>query len=531
MKNRFLLLNQNFILLFFLSLGTLLYLTSINFFANFPGDNLDSRFNHFVLEYFYGVLIGKNESFIHGNFLYNLPNTMNLSDNHWLLAPFYALIRLFGFNEILSYQIWVYLGFLANFLVCFYVFKKFKFNLLSCAIGAYLFSFNQINFAKISHIQLNFKIFIILGIWYFKRYIDTNNFKYASYIFLFVVLQLMCNCYTGNFFMLFLFFMILVYFGGYKIYEFDKIIPKRWDYKISIPILILSILILIFWSYPYYQTLRIYNLTNPRIIIVDFVFSDFFSFSNHPILDYLTKTFNLNSPKNHYENSFFIGFIPWIILIYFLLNKKLLKSLNQFEKILLKSTFFFIVFFLIEKHFYSFTILQICIKSFTNLRAYPRFFYVIFFVFIYFFTFVINNFKFQNNWRYLQILILILAVFEPFIPKNNYALVQKINLEYQNIKDKFSDKKLAKDSILYYTSKEKNDMGKLINIQINMMFLANELGVKTINGYSSYFPLYLTSSKNCDDLQNNIDYNEKIVTRITKKEFKYDSKKIITYCD
>ena len=61
--------------------------------------------------------------------------------------------------------------------------------------------------------------------------------------------------------------------------------------------------------------------------------------------------------------------------------------------------------------------------------------------------------------------------------------------------------------------------------------MSQKKGVKTINGYSSYLPFYLTSSKNCDDLQNNIDYNEKIVTRITKKEFKYDSTKIISFCD
>lgn len=530
-KNLFSLLkNQfHFLLLF---IGTLLYIIKIDFFAKIPGDYFDTRFNHFVLEYFYGVLTGKNSSFIDGNFFFDLPNTMNLSDNHWLVAPFYSLIRFLGFKEILSYQIWVYLGLIANFLVCYYVLRKFKFNALSSAIGAYLFAFNQINFERIGHIQLNLKIFIILGIWYFKRYTDTQNFKYASYILLCITLQLLCNIYLGCFFAFFMFFLSLFYFSHYNIDEFNKFFPKKFSYKISLSIIALSIFILIIWSYPYYQAMNIYNLKKPQILEgLDFDLSYLFNSLGNPIIRYFFSFFETSLPRNYCEVFYFIGFAPWFILIYFLLNKKILKSLTQFEKNLLKATIAMLVFFYLEKYLSLFSLLQLFIDPLKNLRAYSRFVFVLIFVFIYFITLVINKFKFQNNWKYLQILILFLAVFEPFILRVNYASVKQIEDEYFEVKSKFMEKNIQKNSVIYYASKPDADFLEFINNQLIMMHLSNELGVKTINGYSGFFPLSKKILKNCDDLPLIFAENERIITKITKTPFKYDYNNIISYCD
>jgi len=403
---------------------------------------------------------------------------------------------------------------------------------LACAIGAYLFSFNQIHLEKITHIQLNLKIFIILGIWYFKRYIDTQNFKYASYIFLCITLQLICNVYTGNFFMLFVFVLILIYFGNYKIQEYKKFTPQKFEFKIIIPIFILSALILGLWAYPYYQTMQIYNLNKPIYLSeLDFKLQYLFTSKINPFMLYLVDYFALDSLKTYVEGLFFIGFIPWFLLIYFFLNKKLLKSLNQFEKILLKSTIFLLIFFSLEKYFGLFNLIQIYLKSFTNLRAYSRFFYVIFFTFIYFCTFVIHRFKFQNNWKYLQILILILAILEPFFLKNNYSSIQEIQEEYQVAKNKFINKNIHPDSIIYLVSKISSNIDQFAKNQILMMHLANELGVKTINGYSSIFPLSLIQPANCGQLFRIYDENEKIISKITKKEFKYNQSNLIVHCE
>ena len=142
-----------------------------------------------------------------------------------------------------------------------------------------------------------------------------------------------------------------------------------------------------------------------------------------------------------------------------------------------------------------------------------------------------HKFKFQNNWKYLQILILVLAVFEPFILRVNYASVKQIEDEYFEVKSKFMEKNIQKNSVIYYASKPDADFLEFINNQIIMMHLSNELGVKTINGYSGFFPLSKKILKNCDDLPLIFAENERIISKITKTPFKYDYNNIISYCD
>ena len=200
---------ENLLAFFLFFAGIFHLIFSIKFGTNSFGDLIDGRLNNFFLEHFYLAFTGQEESFKHSNFFYPLPNTMILSDNHWLLGPVYALFRILGFNSSTSFNFWIIFGFILNFIVSYYVLRKFNFSKNSSAIGAYLFTFNQIILLKIGHIQLNFKIFIPLTLLYSKQYFETLNFKYISYIILCVILQLLCNSYNGNFLALFVFIFFL----------------------------------------------------------------------------------------------------------------------------------------------------------------------------------------------------------------------------------------------------------------------------------------------------------------------------------
>ena len=158
-----------FILLF---LGTFHLFLQIKFGANNFGDLKDGRFSNFVLEHFYRALNGEEKSFKNANFFYPAPNVILLSDNHWFLGFIYVFFRNLGFNSSNSYNFWIFCGFFANFITSYYVLKKFNFSKNSSAIGAYLFTFNQIILQKIGHPQLNFKIFIPLTLLYSKQYFD-----------------------------------------------------------------------------------------------------------------------------------------------------------------------------------------------------------------------------------------------------------------------------------------------------------------------------------------------------------------------
>ena len=59
-------------------------------------DDIDSRFNHFVLEHGYLWLIGERESFWDAQIFYPQPNSLAFGDTLLGLLPFYAVIRLIG---------------------------------------------------------------------------------------------------------------------------------------------------------------------------------------------------------------------------------------------------------------------------------------------------------------------------------------------------------------------------------------------------------------------------------------------------
>ncbi|MFM7702776.1 MAG: hypothetical protein ACKO6C_04890 [Alphaproteobacteria bacterium] len=126
---------------------------------------------------------------------------------------------------------------------------------------------------------------------------------------------------------------------------------------------------------------------------------------------------------------------------------------------------------------------------------------------------------------------MILATLEPFFLKNNNYSVNKIQEEYQEVKYKFIDKNIQPDSIIYLVPKISSDIEQFVKNQILMMHLANELGVKTINGYSSFFPLSLIKPANCGRLFRIYDENEKIISNITNKEFKYNQSNLIVHCE
>ena len=194
-----LIFKENLLAFLLLFLGTFYAFSQIKFGTNSFGDLRDGRFSNFILEHFYRALIGEEKSFKNANFFYPSPNVIMLSDNYWFLGFIYAFFRNLGFNSSNSFNFWIFCGFFANFISSYYVLRKFNFSKNSSAIGAYLFTFNQIILLKIGHMQLNFKVFIPLTLLYSKQYFETLNFKYISYIILCVILQLLCNSYNGNF--------------------------------------------------------------------------------------------------------------------------------------------------------------------------------------------------------------------------------------------------------------------------------------------------------------------------------------------
>jgi hypothetical protein len=522
------LFKENLLAFSLLFLGIFHAFSQIKFGTNSFGDFRDGRFSNFVLEHFYRALIGEEQSFKNANFFYPAPNVIMLSDNHWFLGFIYAFFRNLGFNSSKSFNFWIFCGFFANFISAYYVLRKFNFSANSSAIGAYLFTFNQIILLKIGHMQLNFKAFIPLTLLYSKQYFETLDFKYISYIILCIILQLLCSSYNGNFLALFVFIFFVIYLSKFKKDDFHKIFPQKFSLKISIPILVLGIFVLTIYALPYFETMNIYNIRGPLTNEENFSLISLLTLSNSSLWNFITNYFSLKSLENYKENQFFFGIGLWLATLSLIFNKNISKNLQYFDKILIKSILLTLLFFWLDQYINTFGFLQISIPSFSLLRASTRFFYVIFFAIVYLATFSLNHLEKTNKKKLLYILttIILAESLVSFIPNSNFSEEENTIQEYKNLILQHGNK----DSVFFFVVNNKNRPTSYVQNEINIMIASRDLGAKTINGYSGQMPLYKKNyTNNCQEISKIIEYNEDVISNALKKDFKYDRKNLLVF--
>ncbi len=528
--NFFLLLKGNLLAFSLLFLGIFHIILEIKLSTNSFGDLRDGRFNNFVLEHFYRALIGEEKGFKNANFFYPAPNVIMLSENHWLLGSIYAFFRILGLNSAKSFNFWIFCGFFANFISSYYVLRKFNFSKNSSAIGAYLFTFNQIIFLKIGHMQLNFKIFIPLTLLFSKSYFETLDFKYISYIILCIILQLLCSSYNGNFLALFVVIFFLFYLSKFKKDDFHKIFPQKFSLKISIPILILSIFLLILYALPYLETKDIYNFKGPLSTGEYFTLSSLLTLGNSPFWNFITNYFSLKSLEIYRENQFFFGIGLWLAIFGLIINKNIHKNLQYFDKILIKSTLFMLFFFWLDKYIGTFYFLQLSIPSLFPLRASTRFFYVIFFVIIYLATLLMNYLENTNKKKFYYIIMAIILIESQIskIPNSNFSEEESEIQEYKNLILQHGNSA----SVFFFANKTTNPPTSYVKNEVNIMLASQDLGAKIINGYSGQNPFTaINYANNCQEISKIITSNEDSISKIYKKEFKYDRKNLLIFLD
>ena len=516
-----------FILLF---LGTFHLFLQIKFGANNFGDLRDGRFSNFVLEHFYRALNGEEKSFKNANFFYPAPNVIMLSDNHWFLGFIYVFFRNLGFNSSNSYNFWIFCGFFANFITSYYVLKKFNFSKNSSAIGAYLFTFNQIILQKIGHPQLNFKIFIPLTLLYSKQYFETLDFRYISYIILCIILQLFCSSYNGNFLTLFVLIFFLIYLSKFKKDDFHRIFPQKFSAKISIPILILSFFLLALYAFPYLETRDFYNFKDPLTDGEYFQLKSLLTIRNSPFWNFITNYFSLKSLEKYGENQFFLGIGLWLAIFALFLKKNISKNLQYFDKTLIKSILIMLLFFWLNKYVGTFNFLQFAFPNFTALRASTRFFYVIFFAIVYLATFSINFLEKTNNKKlyYAIIAIILIESQISMISNSNFLETENEIQEYKKLILQNGNK----NSVFFFVPNIKKPPKSFIENEINIMIASRDSNAKTINGYTGIIPLNKKIyTRNCEEIAKIIEYNEDLISKNLKTKFRYDRKNLLIFFD
>ncbi len=148
------------------------YPTFLSGFRLMQTDPGDTRFNNYILEHSYQWISGNklHSDFWSPPFFWPERNVAAYSDILLGTAQIYWILRFIGFFPDTSFQLWMVLVLLLNFLAAFVLLRNgFNLSFISCLAGAYVFAFASARVAQLGHQQLLPQFFTVLAIFCFIR--------------------------------------------------------------------------------------------------------------------------------------------------------------------------------------------------------------------------------------------------------------------------------------------------------------------------------------------------------------------------
>ncbi len=284
--------------------------------ANIPGDLGDARFNMYILEHGYQYITIQVKELWDVQFMYPAHNILAYSDNLLGSMPLYALFRLLHIDRETSFQLWIIVVSILNFISAFYVFGKLTNQSILATAGAYIFAFSLFLFCQFNHPQVFPRFISPLVIYWVLRYSDGFNLKYALYPMLGLVYQFYCGMYLG----FLLTFISAVLFLVLLAVNFRKAISEgffKLPYLLKlISIVALSVLIIAPLAIPYYKLSQILGPRDYAGIFptLPFLQSYFFSTNISVTWGFLSKHLIIDNIP-WWDHPLFIGLIPWAAFV------------------------------------------------------------------------------------------------------------------------------------------------------------------------------------------------------------------------
>ncbi len=187
----------------FLGLGSGLLLRVYITGQAMPGDLGDARFNLAVLEFFYrnlaALLHGRPTGFLNAPFFYPWPKVTNFSDTFWGDGETYALARALGAGELASFRAWFVAGFVLTYAATFLSLRALGLRAWGAAAGAFLFTFPLPMTAQFGHAQLIYRLWVPPAFVAFDRLLTRASLRAGAACVLFAALQFAASVYLGLF--------------------------------------------------------------------------------------------------------------------------------------------------------------------------------------------------------------------------------------------------------------------------------------------------------------------------------------------
>jgi hypothetical protein len=185
-----------------------------------PGDLGDARFNLYILEHTFRWIGDRNLSYVSPGIFYPYPGTMFFSDTHVGSVAFYVLFRAIGMTEYASFTLWFFTGYLLTFLASYYALLRFEFKPLAAVAAAVIFSFSLPSLAQFGHSQLVYRFGVPLAFLSLWSYLRTGRAKHAISLVVWVALQILCSIYIAIFLIL-----TLIIFAAWSLLLNRKLSP------------------------------------------------------------------------------------------------------------------------------------------------------------------------------------------------------------------------------------------------------------------------------------------------------------------
>ena len=177
-----------------------------------PGDLRDSRFNMYVLEHGYRWVTHLDDSFWSASFFYPVRNVITYSDNHLGSLPFYSVFRILGASRETAFQLWVVTIFALNYFVSYYVLRKQNIEQIGATFGAYLFTFPAIIADQMPHIQLAPRFMVPVAFWMASLFLESGSIRSLILLLTACAYQIYLGIYNGYFLILSLAPFVVVLF-------------------------------------------------------------------------------------------------------------------------------------------------------------------------------------------------------------------------------------------------------------------------------------------------------------------------------
>jgi hypothetical protein len=452
-----------------------------------PGDLGDSRFVNYLLEHGYSWLIGKSSSFWTAPFMYPFQNNLALSDNLLGTQVFYSPWRMSGFSAETSFQLWWMCLCCCNFWFSYWAFHKFFKHKVLAAILAWVFAFSLFNLGQLNYMQMMARFPVAPAFYAAYRLVSKPAINYLLAYCSLVLYQFVCLPYTGFYLLYFSLLFILIYLLASKTFSSTfKYYFSKTKYLLSLGVLLGTVILLGLFLWPYAGMssqvgLRLYKEVLPALpTIKSFLLPHESSLPWHFLFEWAKE-----GNSQWWLQYLFPGILLLATMLYALLLPLLAKFTKKEVPILLKSLALVsaIVCLLHLRVGDKGTLYALIFKlpGINSMRVLNRFMHVELFILLFIFGYLVRHVR----PAYLGLLFLLIVM------DNSFDAARVIKQSKSELQQR---KETLKAQVLTHPDYHQQRLALVDTLtpapfaHLDAMLVAQELGIQTINGYSSYCP-------------------------------------------